>query len=174
MSSSASRARRLTFAAALVAAVLAPSAEAAGPLAWPNVDPRLGEPFQASVTLAATRLEDASCAAVYGDFADSRSGRPLSERLAETGQSAAGYLRWITFWSGVGLRPCDDRKVLAYTSPGSRVVFVCRDQFLRQQSRDATFAANILVHESLHSLGLAENPPSPNEVTKGVEARCGR
>jgi hypothetical protein len=35
------------------------------------------------------------------------------------------------------------------------------------------FAAVIVLHEALHSLGLEENPPSSEEITYRVMARCG-
>ena len=143
-------------------------------VAWPNVDPRLGPLVPAAVTAAASRLSDGTCRLLFVDFADGRTGHPLAETLAATGESPAGYLRWITFTSGVGLRRCNDPKVLATTTPGSRVVFVCRDQFLRAVRSDEAYAANTLIHESLHSLGLGENPPSPREITERVEIRCGR
>ena len=149
-------------------------AEGSPDATWTNVDPRLGAPVAHAVARAAERLEKPGCPAVLSDFHDSRTGSLLSDRLAETGQSPSGYLRWLTFSSGVGLRPCEKRTTLAYTSPGSRVVFVCREQFARAVARDEGFAANIVVHEALHTLGLTENPPTPNEITKAVEARCGR
>jgi hypothetical protein len=31
----------------------------------------------------------------------------------------------------------------------------------------------MIIHEILHSLGLGENPPSSDEITKQVAARCG-
>ena len=31
----------------------------------------------------------------------------------------------------------------------------------------------MIIHEILHSLGLSENPPSSDEITKQVLMRCG-
>ena len=33
--------------------------------------------------------------------------------------------------------------------------------------------ATVVIHEELHSLGLGENPPSSQEITRRVESRCG-
>jgi hypothetical protein len=35
-------------------------------------------------------------------------------------------------------------------------------------------AAALIIHEELHSLGLAENPPSSAAITDRVISRCGR
>lgn len=32
----------------------------------------------------------------------------------------------------------------------------------------------VIIHEMLHSLGLGENPPTSDEITKRVVQRCGR
>jgi hypothetical protein len=143
--------------------------------AWPNVDRRLGTLFPLAVAQSAARLETPECAAVLEDFRDNRTGRPLTERLAETGGTASEYLaRWLTFTSGIGLRPCENSGIMAFTSPGSRVVFVCRDQFDAMRRKNEGLAANILIHEALHSLGLGENPPDSKFITARVQARCGR
>jgi len=38
--------------------------------------------------------------------------------------------------------------------------------------RDPILADAALIHESLHSLGLGENPPSSLEITSRVISRC--
>ena len=43
---------------------------------------------------------------------------------------------------------------------------------LRRSRRGLT--ATFLIHETLHTLGLGENPPSSEEITLRVESRCGR
>lgn len=150
-------------------------AQAGDAAAWPNVDRRLGPLFQSAVAQSAARLQAAGCAAILGDFRDIRTGRLLTERLAETRQNASEYLaRWLTFTSGQGLRPCENSERMAFTSPGSRVVFVCHDQFIAMWRKNDGLAANIVIHEALHSLGLGENPPDSKAITAQVQARCGR
>ncbi len=54
-----------------------------------------------------------------------------------------------------------------------RVIYVCRGRFAKEHKRDQGLAANILVHETLHSLGLGENPPTPEEISHRIHERCG-
>lgn len=167
--------RTPALSATLLVVGLSSAAQADEPGASRNVDPRLGPVFQSAVAQAAARLQAPECAAVVGDFHDSTTGRLLSKQLAETGQSASAYLsRWLTFASGLGLTPCANSGTVAFTSPGSRVIFVCRDQFLTAWRRNEANAANFLIHEALHSLGLGENPPDSKVITARVQARCGR
>jgi hypothetical protein len=166
---------RPALAAALLLAGVRGNARAEAPHSASNVDPRLGPSVESAVVLAAVRLQTSGCLAVLQEFRDGATGRPLADRLAETGQTASEYMsRWITYTSGLGLRPCEDSERLAYTLPGSRVVFVCRDQFLSTWRKSEGLAANVLIHEALHSLGLGENPPSSKVITARVQKRCGR
>ena len=54
---------------------------------------------------------------------------------------------------------------------GSRVIHVCPG-FAQLQSRDPERSAYLIIHESLHALGLGEDPPSSSEITHRVERRC--
>jgi len=38
---------------------------------------------------------------------------------------------------------------------------------------DPGFATNVVIHEMLHALGLGENPPTSEEITRQVVKRCG-
>jgi hypothetical protein len=51
-------------------------------------------------------------------------------------------------------------------------VFVCAQQFVAAARRDPMVADAALIHESLHSLGLGENPPSSSEITSRVISAC--
>ncbi len=167
--------RAQTLLAALLVAGLPVRARADEADGRANVDARLGPAFLSALKEAAARLQAPECAAVLGDFRDAATGRPLAERLSETGQTPSHYLsRWLTFTSGLGLRPCESSGVIAFTSPGSHVVFVCRDQFLTSWRKSEANTANILIHEALHSLGLGENPPDSKVITARVQKRCGR
>jgi chorismate mutase len=57
--------------------------------------------------------------------------------------------------------------------PGSRVVAVCGRRFtnpsLSHEAREM-----IIIHELLHALGLGENPPTIEAITRQVTERCGR
>ena len=126
-----------------------------------------------SLEEAARRLRDSRCQEILTDFAD-LGGERLNVRLASAGHTLPGYLGYILFYDGRGTRPCDAHDVLAWTTPGSRAVFICWDQFAAQQRASTGAAANILIHETLHTLGLGENPPDAREITAQVAARCGR
>ena len=121
---------------------------------------------------AARELADPECARVLLDFSDV-SGRLLQENLALLQQTAPGYLELIYFADGRRGSACATSKTLAYTHPGSRVVYLC-PQFAQANGQYEGYRENVLIHEMLHSLGLAENPPSSDEITRRVRKRCGR
>ncbi len=124
--------------------------------------------------LAELKLQDSSCREIFSEFRDSR-GRPLAENLEAAGFDGIGYLRGrLLFYSGYGRPACATRDTIAFTSPGSAVVFVCSQQFVEKTHRDPGFAADLLIHEELHSLGLGENPPASKEITARVIQRCGK
>lgn len=116
-------------------------------------------------------LADPACQEVLTDFRDA-SARTLKEVLEGTDVSARGYLRWIVFSDGRGLKACS-RATLAVTEPGSRVVFICPTAFVEAVSGHPEEAEAALIHEMLHSLGLGENPPRSRDITARVRARCG-
>jgi hypothetical protein len=121
---------------------------------------------------ASRKLESAECQEVFSDFRDA-SGRTLAVNLAELGQTGRSYLDLVVLYQGEGSSPCQNRGTFATTTPGSRAVLVCGSQFAERQRRDPGLAANLLIHEELHSLGLVENPPSSKEITARVMTRCG-
>jgi hypothetical protein len=152
---------------------LAPPA-AIQPLAIPfSIDRRFAGDLRPSLEEAARKLGDGRCQEILTDFADP-SGRRLDVSLAATGQSVPSYLGYVLFYDGRGTHPCADHQVLAWTTPGSRAVFICWDQFAERQRANSGYAANILIHETLHTLGLGENPPDARQITAQVIARCGR
>ncbi len=161
-----------TFAAIVLFASTAAGSE---PLAAVrSVDFRLGGPFRLAVAAAADRLLSPTCASVLDEFTNRATGRSLGDALDETGLSAPAFVLGLTYYSASGLPPCRDQGILAYTNPGSRVVFVCPVAFARAARAEPGFAANVLIHEALHSLGLADDLPSSVEITRAVERRCGR
>jgi len=120
---------------------------------------------------ALQRLESEECRRVYSDFADGQ-GRTLQANLDALGQTPSGYLRMILFADGSRKDRCQKEPVLAVTSAGSRVVYLCAERFERGARQNPTHAAATLIHETLHTLGLGENPPTSNQITDGVLARC--
>ena len=132
-----------------------------------------GASVRRAVEGALRRLDSAECRTVFTDFRDA-AGRPLQDRLRAYGVTAADYLRWIVFTDGSGHRSCAGGSTLAVTAPGSRVVYVCGRLFFKTQLRDPAFVQAAVIHEMLHTLGLGENPPSSDQITRQVESRCGR
>jgi hypothetical protein len=124
---------------------------------------------------AAQRLDDPACHAVFSAAElTGRDGRPLHDRLAELSPDGPSYLGLLLFVDGRATPSCRPPSTLAYTEPGSRVVFVCGRRFREAWQRSAAFAEAAIIHEALHTLGLGENPPSPSAITATVQSFCGR
>lgn len=118
------------------------------------------------------KLEQPACREIFGEFKDA-TGRPLDRALEETGRDAAALLRGLEFVDGSSSFACRDRRTLAWTNPGSRTIRLCGLEFADAAHSHPQFTANMLIHESLHSLGLGENPPSSLEITERVARKCG-
>jgi hypothetical protein len=119
---------------------------------------------------AARRLADPRCAAVLDQFRDA-AGRTLHSKLDALGLRPASYARQVFFYDASGAGACRPG-VFAFTATGSRVVRTCRP--LGWLAATEPERAEVLViHEVLHTLGLEENPPTSEEITSAVEARCG-
>ena len=130
----------------------------------------------AAVVGAFHRLRSPACQEVLSDFTD-RSGRALKENLLGSGQAPQEYLGLLRYTDGTGQMLCTRPGILAFTSPGGRIVYVCgrfRDQFLTLRLKDRDELELAVIHEALHTLGLGENPPSPQEISKRVRLRCSR
>ena len=126
---------------------------------------------QRSLERAQVRLERTQCQRVFTDFQD-ESGRPLQEALSRLGRSGAEHLGSLIFYDGDGQARCRSSRTLAFTWTGSTIVFVCSQQFVAAARRDPMLADAALIHESLHSLGLGENPPRSADITARVISRC--
>jgi hypothetical protein len=136
-----------------------------------------GRPMEGVVKMAVLeayrRLEDPRCREIFGDFHD-LDGRSLQENLDAIGQTGPTFLAGTVYFDGTSRQGCRGSDVLAFTAAGSRVVFICGDRFRRQLDRRGLGPlAVMIIHEELHSLGLGENPPSPDEISRRVASRCG-
>jgi hypothetical protein len=120
---------------------------------------------------ATRQLEDAGCQALLDEFRDA-DGRPLRAAVEAQGLVPEQYLGRVFFYDAPAAA-CSTSN-LAMTVPGNRAVFVCGGRFVRQMKRDSASAEAIIIHEWLHTLGLGENPPSSDEITARVRARCGQ
>jgi hypothetical protein len=151
---------------------LPPAASAAAP-AHMGLHPRAAVALKRMLELAEEKLANPICREVFGEFQDT-AGRPLDRVLESAGRDAAGLLRGLEFVDGSGSLACGDRRTLAWTNPGARTIRLCSLEFADAAHSHPQFAANLLIHESLHSLGLGENPPSSSEITERVGRKCGR
>jgi hypothetical protein len=140
------------------------------PAAWTRV--RIADPFVALIIRRALdeafrQLAEPRCQALLDDFHDA-AGRALRERLLSLDLDVQQYLEVIRFEQAT--RHCRD--TIAYTAPGSRVVFLCVPAVERSWRDNPDHLVATLIHEMLHSLGLGENPPSSAEITDRVRRAC--
>jgi hypothetical protein len=135
-------------------------------------NPYLRDAARRTLEEAARRLSFPKCREVLSHFVDNR-GRDLHAKLMELEKSPSDYLRLIVFEDGETRAQCRRDGILAFTSPGSRVIYLCGQDFVRATRRAPNETVAVVIHEMLHSLGLGENPPSSREITFRVEERCG-
>lgn len=115
------------------------------------------------------------CQTLLTEFRDEE-GCPLAERLAAIGTTFEKYLDWVLFQDASGTKKCNNSNQFAFTTPRSRVVFVCGKAFERLSRKEPERAIAVLIHEVLHTLGLGENGihPTSREITRRVLEMCQR
>jgi hypothetical protein len=160
--------RSIVWSLALVLAAPSPPLAASAPLPL-----FVSGSVKRAVALAAERLADEECRAIYEEFQDA-SGVTLAEKLRREDADPTEHLRTIRWVNGVAHPRCRDPRIYLVTSVGARVVFVCPAQFGELALRNPREAAGLVLHEQLHALGLGENPPASEEISRRVFARCGR
>lgn len=119
------------------------------------------------------RLGGGRCRTVFSEFRDT-AGRPLQEELDHLGQTGQDRLRVVLFRDGMRHRRCGQSGIMAVTSPGSPIVYVCPEAFWKGFRHNPLHAEATLIHEALHTLGLGEDPPPSREITARVIRRCRR
>ena len=172
---SARRGVQCLIVTALVVAGGTVSGGFSGPDRWTRVeisDAITRYAVQWSLEAADEWLKSPGCETMFSEFHD-RQGRPLTAALSAFGVSGREYLNRILFVDGSAFEMCHFENTLAFTTPGSRVVLVCGRTFARKWETDQTTATAIVLHETLHSLGLGENPPSSTSITLRVQLLCG-
>lgn len=140
---------------------------------------RIGNPMlhlkvEDAITGALERLASETCRDVFKQF-KTQDGQPLSDVLASINSDPDQWLRSvIIFQDGSNEAPCQQSGVVAYTSPGSSVVRICA------AFRNLTYAVaeRRIIHEELHSVGVAENPPvqgapTDAEIDDAIQTGCG-
>jgi hypothetical protein len=135
-----------------------------------------GGPLERNVSGAArnamTKLGRPQCLAVLSDFRDGR-GRLLGENLESLRMTAPEFFARLTFVDGSKVALCGRPEAAAGTNPGQSVIAVCAATFAVVSRKEPGIAANVLIHEMLHALGLGEDPPTSEEITRQVGRRCG-
>jgi hypothetical protein len=158
---------------ALLACLLPAAVAAAGD--WPRVrieSRSAAHSVRQALDGASKRLAHPGCQRLFSEFADQH-GRPLRARLLELDATETSYLPLVVFADGSEMEQCARHpSVYAFTTQGSRVVFVCQRRFERVWNQNRRRAEALLIHEMLHTLGLGEDPPTSTEITKRVQDRC--
>jgi hypothetical protein len=129
-------------------------------------------PLETAVREARRKLSVSPCQAVFEDFRDAV-GVLAAERYGSTGVGPSEYLQAIQFQDGRSSVQCAPADAYAWTHPGSPVIHVCLDRFARLSRLSVSTAADLIIHEELHALGLGENPPDSRRITDQVRRRCG-
>ena len=141
---------------------------------WPNIhikDVYTRDAARRALRSASQWLARPKCQTLFDEFKDARD-LPLAAKLGELHASPEQYLRMVLFLDGAQKSTCQIRGILAFTAPGSRVVYLCGREFERGWRRDSREVQATIIHELLHSLGLQENPPSPRHITDRVQRLC--
>src|SRR5262245_54324527 len=123
------------------------------------------------VKAASARLARCSCQEVLFDFVDEQ-GVPLWNKLAAIGRNPVDAFTALRFANKPLAPQCRTDKRLAFTFPGSQVIYVCSLKLRNESIRNSVRTELILIHEFLHSLGLGENPPTSQSITRRVAVRC--
>jgi hypothetical protein len=137
---------------------------------------------------AIDKLRSSRCELIFSDFQDSN-GHTLQSNLESRGETGADLMRRLEYRDGSGEWPCKRDGVAAFATPGAAAIFICGQEFHRALREHRNLAANILLHEGLHSLGLEEQSrffrassrgsrqtwrfPTSLEITERVAFRCG-
>jgi hypothetical protein len=123
-----------------------------------------------ALDLALAMLESPGCSQVYSDF-ELPEGGTLQDELDKRGIRPEELLETLVFTDGSREPVCGMGTAALTTKPNTGLIFVC-PLFSPLQIREPQRSATLVIHESLHALGLRENPPSSNEITRRVGRRC--
>lgn len=119
---------------------------------------------------AEARLRVPECRRLLADFSDAE-GRPLEQRLAAFAVGPDEFLATLPLLDGSSRPLCQANRSHLLTTAGVPRVFVCKS-YLKTVYQERVMAEVYLIHELLHTLGLGENPPSSQEITRQVVRRC--
>lgn len=77
----------------------------------------------------------------------------------------------LHFYGAARQGPCAGRATLAVTCPGCRTIGLCA-RFGPELRYQADAAEIALIHATLHTLGLGENPAPYDQITRRIRSRC--
>ena len=163
---------RRVLACALVTGILAGPASAQTPVLFGFVELDTQLAVRRAAEGAVARLARSSCQDVFGDFTDAV-GQRLSITLVTRGKSPADAFGVLRFFDDGAAPQCRADTTLAFTQTGSPLIRICGLQFRYRFMQNRATTEIILIHEFLHTLGLGENPPTSDAITKQVAVRCG-
>ena len=123
-----------------------------------------------AVALATERLGTDGCRQVFEELCDF-TGRPVARRLEAGERSASSHFARLLFRE-TREGPCLQGLVAAWSAWGDVHVRICSQEFRSIAGRDRREAAAILIHEALHTLGVAEDA-AKEPLTAYVRRRCG-
>ena len=123
-----------------------------------------------ALNLAEAKLDRPGCRDIYAQFVLQDGGTPQGV-LDAMGIEPRSLLEHLVFMDGSHEAVCAAGRAGLTTSPGSFVIFVC-PQFTQLYVHNPPLAAILILHESLHVLGLAEDRPTSGTITDEVEWRC--
>lgn len=123
-----------------------------------------------AVALATERLGTADCRQIFEELRDF-TGRPVARRLEAGERSPSAHFARLTFLESTE-GPCRKDVTAAWSVAGDPRVRVCPRTFGAVAAHDRREAAAILIHEALHTLGVAEDA-APEPLTTFVKRRCG-
>ena len=131
---------------------------------------------------ARTKLQNQQCRDLLTQFTNPATGTTLFNVMQQRGYSDPGaYITQAVYYKDGqshadmnGGYPCSTGGVYAWVAqPGLTTVWVC-DRF-KDLAGTAGLAADYLIHEMLHTLGLPEggNNLTSDQITNMVQAACG-
>ena len=123
-----------------------------------------------ALDLALAMLASPDCPGIYSEF-QRPDGRTPQDELERMGIGPEEFLESLVFTDGSREAVCRRDRAVMTATPGRALIYVC-PRFAEFQIGNPLRSAAVIIHESLHALGLGENPPSSDEITRRVERRC--
>src|SRR5262249_43061318 len=151
----------------LTTASIAHAQELEGSIAAAGIEKTAGPSVARARMFVLRKLNTPRCQQLFADFEDLQ-GQRLDHVLAGRKATPACYFSRLSFFDGSRVSPCGRPNIFAFTKVDGLEIFVCK-AFQELAQRDASAAANVLIHEELHSLGAGEAPtpglPTAREIS---------